>query len=200
MKTGTTRSRYSRRKDGDAANVEIRYDQKRENIRDIEARTIRKDGTIVPYTGEIFEKPLAAGSEKKVLAKSLALTEGEVGSIVEYRYSRRIKVGTFDIRWMLTNPLFTREARYSFKAGWPTRYSSPRGLPPGTAPLVFDKKRDRVYLTTNNVTAFVEEEFSPRDPIPVSPGFHPRRGLEQAREGSGNVLEDLCGRSAQHDA
>ena len=143
-----------------AANVQITFDEKLESVRDIEARTIRKDGTIVPYTGEIFETPVATGSDQKVKSKSFALQDAEVGSIVEYRYSRRFKVG-FELRWLLSNNLFTREARYSFRAGLPTRYSSPRGLPPGTAPLEFDKKNDRVHLHTRNVPAFVEEEFSP---------------------------------------
>jgi len=145
-----------------AANVRIDFDEKLERVRDIEARTIRKDGTIVPFTGEIFEAPIAKGSEQKIKSKSFALQEAEVGSVIEYRYSRRFNVG-FELRWLLANHLFTREARYSFKAGWPTRYSSPRGLPPGTEPLEVDKKRGVVRLHTHNVPAVVDEEFSPPD-------------------------------------
>src|SRR5215216_3611802 len=88
-----------------AANVEITFDEKLENVRDIEARTIRKDGTIVPFTGEIFETPIATGSDQKIKSKSFALQEAEVGSIVEYRYSRRFRVG-FELRWLLSNALF----------------------------------------------------------------------------------------------
>jgi hypothetical protein len=143
-----------------AANVQITFDSNVERVRDIEARTIRKDGTIVPFTGEIFEAPLAKGSDQRLMSKTFALVDAEVGSVVEYRYSRRFNVG-FELRWLLANNLFTREARYSFRAGFPTRYSSPRGLPPGTAPLEVDKKKNRVRLHTRDVPALVEEEYSP---------------------------------------
>jgi hypothetical protein len=144
-----------------AADLQITFDKDRESVSDIEARTIRKDGTIVPYTGEIFEKPLAKSTDQKVLAKTLALTDATVGSIVEYRYARRAKSGLYNTRWLLANSLFTREAHYAYKSAAAMRYGTPRGLPPGTPPLVVDKKTRHIRLQTKNVPAFVEEEYAP---------------------------------------
>src|SRR5271154_2235570 len=44
------------------ANVAIRYDDNNESVRDIQARTIRPDGTIVNFAGEVFDTPIAEGS------------------------------------------------------------------------------------------------------------------------------------------
>jgi hypothetical protein len=142
------------------ADIVISFDHKREYLREIEARTIRKDGTIVPYTGVIFEKPIASGSDLKLMAKTLALTDVEVGSVVEYRYSRRTREGRYNVRWLLGNRLFTREARYSFRGNGSYRYGAPRGLPPGTAPIA-EAKGGYVELYTRDVAALVDEEFSP---------------------------------------
>lgn len=139
--------------------IQLSYDSKRESLRDIEARVIRKDGTIVPFNGTISEKPLASGSDRKVMAKTIALPNVETGSVVEVRYARHIK-GIYDIRWLLANKLFTREAHYAFRGSNSVRYGAPRGLPPGTAPIA--KGRGGVLtLETRNVPAFEEEEFSP---------------------------------------
>ncbi len=140
--------------------IEIAYDRKREDVKYIEARTVRKDGTVVPYTGVISEKPLASGTDRKLMAKTLALTDVEVGSIIEYRYTRYARSGLRDTRWLLSNKLFTREAHYSFRGRMPLRYSAPRGLPPGTAPIVAAKS-GVLTLQTHDVPAFVGEEYAP---------------------------------------
>lgn len=142
-----------------SGDIEISYDQKRERVSDIEARTIRKDGTIVPFKGEIFEKPIASGSDRKAMMKTLALTDVEVGGIVEYRFTRRNRSGLYNTRWVLNNRLFTREAHYSFNGSSPFRYSTLRGLPPGTPPIT--GKRGHVDLHTYDVAPVVEEDFSP---------------------------------------
>ena len=139
--------------------VQLSYDSKRESLKDIEARTIRKDGTIVPFIGEINEKPLASGSDRKLMAKTIALSNVEVGSIVEVRYARHIR-GLYDTRWLLANNLFTREAHYAFRGRSALRYGTPRGLPPGTSPIA-KGKGGYLTLDTRNVAAFEEEEFSP---------------------------------------
>jgi Domain of Unknown Function with PDB structure (DUF3857) len=139
--------------------IQLSYDKRRESLKDIEARTIRRDGTIVPFTGTITEKPLASGSDRKLMEKSLALTGVEVGSIVEVRFARHTS-GLYDTRWLLANNLFTREAHYAFRGSQSVRYGAPRGLPPGTAPIA-KGRGGLLTLDTRNVAAFEAEEFSP---------------------------------------
>lgn len=145
------------------ANIEIAFDSQSERLRDIEARTIRRDGTIVPFAGEIFEKPIASATDAKVLAKTLALSGVEVGSVIEFRYTRRNRSISYwpnDTRWILSNALFTRAAHYAFRGRGVFRYSAPLGLPPGTPPIV-SGKGGTLSFDLRNVAAFESEEYSP---------------------------------------
>jgi len=142
------------------ADVEITYDAKRESIRSIEARTIRRDGTIIPFAGEIFEKPIAAGSDGKVMTKTLALTDVEVGGVIEYRYTRYRRSGLYSVRWMLGGNLFMRHAHYAFRGSQPFRYGTPLGVPPNSSPIE-SAKRGYLTMDIHDVPAFVSEEFSP---------------------------------------
>lgn len=75
------------------ANVELTYDKHSESIRDIHARTIGPDGTIVDFAGAIYEKPILKGKGVKLLAKSFSLPAAQVGSIIEYRYRHYLAAG-----------------------------------------------------------------------------------------------------------
>jgi Domain of Unknown Function with PDB structure (DUF3857) len=143
-------------------NLEIQYDKYAEAIRGIEARVIQPDGSVTPFKGQIFEKPIVTSSERKRLAKTFALPDVRVGSIVEYRFERdQQNDSLYDSRWLLSSELFTRYASFSLR---PYLYSTlrwdwPRGLPEGTAPPVMIK--DVIRLETRNVPAFVSEPYMP---------------------------------------
>ena len=141
------------------ADLQIPYDRNRESIEGFEARSIRKDGTIVPYTGKVFEKPIVSGTSRKVFAKTIAIPDAEVGSVVEYRFTRIRGDGLRNEQWLLENQLFTREAHYSFRGNFPLRYSSPYGLPAGSEGPRTEGKH--ILLDTRDVPAYVAEEFSP---------------------------------------
>ena len=57
-----------------------------ESIKDLKARTIHPDGTIVDYTGKPFEKTIMKRRGIRLLAKAFSLPDVTVGSIVEYSY------------------------------------------------------------------------------------------------------------------
>src|SRR3569833_2472176 len=71
------------RKFGD---VEIPYIKDLGNVRSIEARTIRSDGSIAPFDGKVYDKAIVAAHGAKLLAKTFMLPEVQPGCIVEYRY------------------------------------------------------------------------------------------------------------------
>jgi len=151
------------RKYGD---VEIPYDRESENIRSLHARTIRPDGTIVNFDGTVYDKPLVKTRDYNMMAKSFTLPNVEVGSIVEYRYQHALAQGwVFNSRWLLSQDLFTRRAVFSLKPSrdFTLRWTWPIGLPQGTQPPQSD--HGTVRLETQNVPAFVTEEFMPPEDL-----------------------------------
>lgn len=144
------------------ANVEIPFVKGYENVRGIEARTIRPDGSIVRFDGSVYEKPIESMRNMKLVAKAFTMPEVQAGSIIEYRYWHIEQFGfVFNSHWILSQDLFTRHAKFSL-APYPyfaLQWSWPRGLPDGTARP--EKKHGRIRLEAHDVPAFVTEEFMP---------------------------------------
>lgn len=165
--TGPSESNYERIKvlteEGRKfADVEIPFDKKTEGVRAIHARTIRPDGSIVNFTGTIYEKPIVQARGVKLLAKTFTMPDVQVGSIIEYRYQHDYAIGyVFNSHWILSQDLFTKHAKFSLSPyrGYNMRYGWPLGLPPDTAPPKDDN--GRIRLETRNVPAFVTEEYMP---------------------------------------
>jgi hypothetical protein len=147
------------RKYGD---VEIPFNAEHERVVGIEARTIRPDGTIAPFDGKIYDTPIVKARGVRYVAKTFTLGEVQAGSIVEYRFRRRLSpLYIFDSHWILNDDLFTRHGKYTlvksqyFSLAW----SWPEGLPAGSAPP--ESKHGRIELETHDVPAFVTEEYMP---------------------------------------
>jgi hypothetical protein len=147
------------RKYGD---VEIPYLREIESVRNIEARTVQPDGTVVEFAGEPFDKTIVKGRDVSYLAKAFALPAVKVGSVIEFRYRHALRDGwVFDSKWLLSQELFTRLGRFSLlpSRSFAMTYSWPMGLPPGTAPPA--TKGGRIELETRDVPAFVTEDAMP---------------------------------------
>ncbi len=144
------------------ADVELPFFRNRGTIRGIQARTIRPDGSIVNFEGQVYEKTIVKGSGIKYLAKTFTLPNVQVGTIIEYKYTYDMAEGyVFDSRWIVSEELFTKRAKFSLKhsSQFALRWSWPAGLPPGTdAPK---KEGNVVRLETQNVPAFQSEDFMP---------------------------------------
>jgi len=143
------------------ANVEIPYGG-REWIRDIEARTIRPDGSIRDFNGTIYDTKVADGEGANLHAKTFALPDVPVGSVIEYRYTQDLAYGyVFNSRWILSQNLFTKEAKFSLRPyrRLTLRWSWPSGLPAGTNPP--RNLNEVISLETHDVPAFVKEPFMP---------------------------------------
>jgi hypothetical protein len=148
------------RKYGD---IEISYNGRRESIRQIEARTIRPDGSIVPFDGKVYEKPIVESTGARLLLKTFTMPEAEVGSVVEYRYLR-LQADTeyiYDSRWVLSAGLFTRYAKFSLQPSqyFPIVWNWPHGLPAETTPPKSDQTPIR--MEARNIPAAVTEEYMP---------------------------------------
>src|SRR5580704_4022127 len=146
----------------DNANVEIPYLKGPENIRGIRARTIRPDGSIVNFDGEIFDKSIVKVGGAKYSAKTFTLPNVEIGSIIEYRYRHDFAPNlVYDSQWILSQNLFTKNAQFSLKRypGFVLRFAWPNGIPPGSTPPAIVS--DKVRMEAHDVPAFVTEEFMP---------------------------------------
>ncbi len=144
------------------ANVKILFDKRREAIRNIDARTVRPDGSIIPFNGTIYEEPVLEARGVRLLAKAFTMPDVQAGSIIEYRYERELPFGyVYDSHWILSEKLFTRDAKFSFRPyrGFGLRYSWPQGLPPGTAAPI--ENHGTISMEVHDVPAFVTEEYAP---------------------------------------
>ena len=83
------------------ANIELPFLKGAWDIKDIQARTIHPDGTILDFSSSIFEKTIVKAKGLKYLAKTFTLSEVQTGSIIEYRYTRTTR-SLYDSHWILS--------------------------------------------------------------------------------------------------
>ena len=98
------------------ANVEIVLNSG-DSIKELKARTIHPDGSVVEFTGKPFEKTVNKGHGVKRLAKTFTLPDVTVGSIVEYSYvkiwyGRRVWLVS---EWQLEGELYTIKERFRYR-------------------------------------------------------------------------------------
>jgi len=144
------------------ANIQIPYNKRLESVRDVEARTIQPDGTIVKFDGMVYDGTLAEGRGLRLRTASFTLPDVGVGSIIEYRYRRSLWcTGVISSRWILGGDLFTRLGKFSLERDprFSLRWSWPHGVPEGAdAPRL---EKGVIRLEVHDVPAFVTEEVMP---------------------------------------
>jgi hypothetical protein len=148
------------------ANIEIPFVKDQDNVVDVKGRTIRPDGSQVPFDGKVFEKSIVKARGVKYLAKTLTLPEVQPGSIIEYSYTFDFaEYQLYDSHWILSEDLFTRYAVFTLKP-----FNNPyshysvswnwHALPPGTDPPK-EGKDHIIRLEAHNISAFQSEDFMP---------------------------------------
>jgi hypothetical protein len=128
-------------------------------IKDIAARVIKADGTIVELKKEdVFERTIVKANGVKLKAKSFALPGVEPGSIIEYRW-REVRPGVSADRLRLQ---FQRDIPVERVTYFLKPFSGMRYLPfhMGEATFVKDKD-DFSKMTMTNMPAFHEEPRMP---------------------------------------
>lgn len=104
-------------------NVEIQFLKDNADVKDLSARTILPDGTIVNFEGKPFEKTIVKASGYKFLAKTFTLPNVQPGCIIEYKYRMQYKPNyLYDEEWTVSSELFTREAHFSILPYLPPSY------------------------------------------------------------------------------
>lgn len=136
-------------------------------IGDISARTIRPDGTVVPFDGKVYDKIIYKAGGRALRAKTFSLADVQAGSILEYRYQRRWAESVlFDTLWILQRDIPIAHLKMSLKP-YAANYSNDFstffiyvGLPQGKKP---EKVSDAYELELTNVAPVPHEPFSPPD-------------------------------------
>lgn len=132
-------------------------------ITDISARTIRPDGTIVPFDGKIYDKVLFKARRSSVRSKTFTFSDVQPGSIIEYRYVRRWTEGyLLDTYWSVQRDIPILHAKLMLKP-YDTRgqygsFFTFVGLPPGKTPK---RTNDHYDLELENMAALKTEKFMP---------------------------------------
>lgn len=128
-------------------------------IRDIAARVIKADGTIVELKKEdVFERTIVKTNGVKIKAKSFAISGVEPGSIVEYRW-REVRPGgsANHLRLPFQREIPSQSVSYFLKPFMGMRY-----MPFHIGETRFVKDKDGFSrLTLNNIPAFHEEPNMP---------------------------------------
>ena len=147
------------------ANIEIPLESQVGTLGNINARTIRPDGTIVNFDGKTFEKTIFKNKGFQYRARTFVLPDVQVGSIIEYYFTVTFNENRiFFSQWILSNELFTKRAKFTLRPfqndyvpmsfRWTEHLSagmpSPKQLPDGT-----------VQLEATNIAAFRTEDFMP---------------------------------------
>jgi Domain of Unknown Function with PDB structure (DUF3857) len=160
------------------ANIEIPYVERASRVEDIQARTIRPDGTTVDFQGQIFDRTVLKARKSRIQVKAFALPEVRNGSILEYSYSIHYREKPPDVlknskdyiidktitipsaNWTVQEDLFTRRARFLIHPlpGGPVKWVL-RGIPTNSHPQT--QPDGSIVLVVENLPAFQEEDLMP---------------------------------------
>ena len=141
--------------------VELFYVPMFHTVRELRARTIAPNGTITPFTGRIYEKPVVKGGGIRWMQKTFTLANVEPGSIIEYRYTNTWPLTQLRTdRWMLQREIPIARASFWIK---PYRQNvssicTTKGLPPDKKVVTF---KDHFEFTIEKMAPFESEPLSP---------------------------------------
>ena len=152
----------------DYGDVEIPFVKGVSDVKNVRARTIRPDGSIVNFEGKPFEKTVVKAGGLKVLEKAFSLPDVQPGCIIEYKYLLQDDTDFFIApHWEVQQGLFTREAKFSITPatgpGSPALYWVPYNLEKG---LKLQKEKDGSYaLDLHDIAGVQVEDYSLPDSV-----------------------------------
>ncbi len=84
-----------------------------ESIQAVEGRTIHADGTVIPFTGQPYDKELASAGGYTKMEKVFTLPDAQVGSILEFHYLIIHGADESPV-WYVQQSLFVKKASFHF--------------------------------------------------------------------------------------
>ena len=120
-----------------AGHVEVGYHGAYDDVSYVAGRTIRPDGSIVKFDGQVLATTIVKIAGFNDMVKSFTLPDVQPGCIIEYRYrieGKRRRIIDSE-QWRVSSPWFTLEAHFKFypstASGMPQPFYRPFGLPAG---------------------------------------------------------------------
>jgi hypothetical protein len=157
--------------------IQIEFVKEYQNVVYITGRTIKPDGTIVRFDGQVLETTLEKASGIKFLAKTFTLPDVQPGCIVEYKYQLQGQPGwAHSHEWTVSQPIYTREARFTYKPDSGYGFSlhpiaSTYLLPADAAPKL--QVNGTYLMLVHDIPAVVDEPLMPpRRPIEARVAFY----------------------------
>jgi Domain of Unknown Function with PDB structure (DUF3857) len=145
--------------------VNIEFIRENETIPYIAGRTIRPDGSIVKFDGQVLETTLEKTGGLKVLAKTFTLPDVEPGCIIEYIFQRQMKPEYVRDRfWQVSQSIYTREAHFTYipYTGYGSNLqpvASTYLLPPDA--VLKEQVNGSYTMTAHDIAAVVDEPLMP---------------------------------------
>ncbi len=144
------------------AHIEIPFNKGVDDVNYIAGRTIRPDGSIVKFDGQVLETTAIRGGGLKIYVKTFTLPDVQPGCIIEYKDSIQAKPSyVHNEEWEVASDVFTREAHFTYRPyegygglSLTSRYRLSL-LPAADAPK---QQIDNSYSMTVNDIAGIEQE------------------------------------------
>jgi hypothetical protein len=145
--------------------VEVEYNKAYDNVVHVEGRTIKPDGSIVKFDGQVLETTVEKASGLKILAKSFTLPDVQPGCIIEYKYSIQGQPGrVLYWGWTVSQDIYTREAHFTYVPytgyGSNLRPIARRNRMPADAVLQ-EQANGSFVMVAHDVPATIEEPLMP---------------------------------------
>jgi hypothetical protein len=144
--------------------IAIPYIPGYDSVAEIEARTIHADGTIVPFTGKIYDKLVVRSGNRRLMQKTFTLPDVQPGSVLEYVYVLQWSYDRLrSTHWPVQQELPVLHEKLWLKPYGGGPYSGfflHNGLPEGKSPT---KVGDHFELHLEEMPAFEREPYAPPD-------------------------------------
>ena len=171
-------------------------------IKDLQARTIHADGTVVPFNGKTYDKLVVKASGLKVMARTFSMPDIQPGSILEYYYIRAWNPDRLSSsRWTVQRELPVLKETIWLKP-YTKVYSSfftYQGLPAGKVPV---KVKDHFELELEDMPAYDDEPYATPssfdkariDFLYTSGATDPEKYWKEANDRFTEIVEDFIGK------
>jgi hypothetical protein len=156
------------------ADIVIPYDRKNLPIIGVSGRTIHPDGKIIPFEGKPFDKVIYKGKHTRYNVKSFTLPDVQVGSIIEFKYTKiYADHAMYAPQWLVQEELWQKQAHFRFymfqgdlvdeheqiARGVAWTVNLPKGME--TKQVELPNREIYIQLEASNIPSFVEEPYMP---------------------------------------
>ena len=140
------------------ADIRMDYLQGDESIQSVEGRTIHPDGTVIPFTGQPYDKELSRIGGYTEMEKVFTLPDVQVGSILEFHYLVVHGANESPV-WHVQQSLFVKKASFHFVPNGIYPVQTTWSLPEGKT--VTGNSSKGYDLQLEDLPALPDEDYAP---------------------------------------